>query len=166
MIGSEKTHDSWAVFSKCRRYRYALGRAWDPALPQIAFIGLNPSTADETTNDPTIRRCIQFAKSWEFGSLVMLNLFAFCSTSPKILQNHSIDLIGPRNNLFLERHTSQAKLTIFVWGTLGGIQGRDKCVIKMVPNAYCLGMTKNGHPKHPLYLRSTTAPIAFSCKTE
>ena len=73
---------SEAMLSVDRKYRYVLTRTWDETLSNIMFVGLNPSTADETTDDPTIRRCINFAKSWGYGGLYMVNLFAYRSTNP------------------------------------------------------------------------------------
>lgn len=144
-----------AQFSDDRKYRYALWRIWDNSKPHVLFIGLNPSTADETKNDPTIRRCIQFAMDWGYGGICMANLFAFRATDPKIMKQ-SIEPIGPENNMWLITLNQGTCLTIAAWGINGNYLGRDKDVIKLLPNMWCLGTTKNGYPKHPLYLRKDT----------
>ena len=87
-----------ADFSACGTYRYALRRIWLPAAPQVLFIGLNPSTADEKSDDPTIRRCLGFARSWGYGGLIVANLFAYRATAPSALRE-ARDPIGPLNDL-------------------------------------------------------------------
>ena len=144
-----------AQFSSDRKYRYALWRIWNNEKPYVLFIGLNPSTADETEDDPTIRRCIQFAKDWEYGGICMVNLFAFRATDPKVIKN-SIDPIGSENDMWLINLSQEAGFTIAAWGTNGSYQNRDKEVMELLPHIWCLGTTKNGFPKHPLYLRKDT----------
>ena len=100
-----------AIFSKDRIYRYALYRIWNKHLPKVLFIGLNPSTADETKNDPTIRRCIGYAKKWNYGGFIMGNIFAYRSTNPKKL-NLINNPIGPKNNYWLKKLHREADLTI------------------------------------------------------
>lgn len=154
---------SWAVFSPCRTWRYELGRRWDYALPLAMFIGLNPSTADEVENDPTIRRCIAFAKSWGAGGLLMANIFAYRSTDPSVLKG-SRDrtavskpvAIGPDNDNSLLSMSTQAVWTVAAWGIHGAIHHRGVRVAQMIPDLLCLGTTKQGFPKHPLYLRADT----------
>ena len=80
-----------AVFSDCRKYRYALWRVWDESKPVAVFIGLNPSTADEVNDDPTVKRCVNFAQEWGYGGLCMANLFAFMATDPEVLKPFLID---------------------------------------------------------------------------
>jgi hypothetical protein len=94
--------ESSAVFSTCRRYRYVLRRIWDRSTPPAMFVGLNPSTADEVKDDPTVRRCIGYAKRWGFGGLIMTNIFAFRSTDPNALVELD-DPVGPRNDAWLRR---------------------------------------------------------------
>jgi len=107
-----------ATFSPCRNYRYLLSRRLcDPESNNIShcvFIGLNPSTADETVDDPTIRRCMGFARSWGFGWLVMLNLFAFRSTDPRALKT-AHDPVGQDNDAFLRTYTKNAGIIIAAW---------------------------------------------------
>jgi len=150
---------SSAVFSKCKNYRYRLDRVWDDSLPPLAFGMLNPSTADHERNDPTIERCERRAKILGFGSLIVWNLFAFRTSSPKILKKQS-DPIGPDNdkhiyNALIEA-TSRGGQVIVGWGSNGDLCGRRTQITeiarKLCVDLYCLGLTKGGHPKHPLYV--------------
>ena len=147
-----------AVFSKDRIYRYALFREWSVSDGFALFIGLNPSTADEREDDPTIRRCIQFAKNWGYRGMWMVNLFAYRSTNPKVLLSVD-DPIGPDNNWHLNLGGKEAKCVVAAWGTKGGLGERDQEVMKMLADAganiECLGITKAGFPHHPLYLPYT-----------
>jgi hypothetical protein len=124
------------------------------------FIGLNPSTATATKADPTVRRCIGFAHDWNFGSLVVVNLFAWRSTCPAILAK-VVDPIGPRNNWWLSFYRSRVDLIVAVWGVHGSLMSRDEDVIASFPDLHCLGVTRDGHPKHPLYLPSRSNPKRF-----
>lgn len=142
-----------ATFSPCRTWRYALYRTWNEEGGHLMFIGLNPSTADETQDDPTVRRCIGFAKREGYGGIFMLNLFAYRSTDPAALKVVD-DPIGPENNLFLLSYFGRAKRAIAAWGVHGVLHGRDLEVAELLPMLGCLGTTKDGHPKHPLYLPS------------
>jgi hypothetical protein len=153
MVGS-------AVFSACGRYRYVLRRSWDAALPSVLIIGLNPSTADATADDPTIRRCIRFARDWGYGSLLVANLFAFRCTEPRRLRAVA-DPVGPRNNWWLARLGRQADLIVAAWGVGGALLERDVKVLRRLGNIRCLGLTKAGHPRHPLYLPAAIRPRPF-----
>lgn len=153
-----------AILSDCRTYRYALWRRWDVSKPDCAFIGLNPSTADERADDPTIRRCIGFARSWGFGGLAMLNLFAYRATDPRALYRVT-DPVGPKNNDWIQAVIADAGRVVVAWGghndrawrvRAGGVLRLLK-LASIVP--YCLGTTRSGSPRHPLYLRADT-PIA------
>lgn len=146
-----------AILSDCRTYRYALSRSWDESLATVVFIGLNPSTADETKDDPTIRRCIGFAKSWGYGSLVMLNLFAYRATDPTKLQLVE-DPVGPDNNWHIKTVSKASDLVVAAWGNHGSLLRRSTIVKRAVPKLYHLGLTKIGEPRHPLYLKKTTKP--------
>ncbi|MGA2231917.1 MAG: DUF1643 domain-containing protein [Tepidisphaeraceae bacterium] len=148
---------SSATFSPCRRYRYVLRRTWDAAGQTVLFIGLNPSTADAKHDDPTIRRCIRFAADWGFGSLIVANLFAYRATKPADLRR-AADPIGPRNNFWLAQLQKQADLTIAAWGIHGAHLNRDRHVLGKLSRLHCLGKTKAGHPRHPLYLAATARP--------
>ncbi len=149
MIGAE--------FSPDRIYRYALYRIWDESKPKVMFVGLNPSTADESVDDPTIRRCKRFAADWGYGEMIMANLFALRATDPKIMMSHDAP-IGPENNSWLRDLARQADLIIGAWGNHGGYVNRDRVVIAFLPQMMCLGLTKKGKPKHPLRLRADTQP--------
>lgn len=143
---------SGAVFSRCRTWRYYLWRTWGDG-PRVAFIGLNPSTADEKADDPTIRRCIGFAKDWGYDGLLMLNLFAFRSTKPEGLRGVA-DPIGPENDRTIRRVAELIAELIAAWG-MNDFGGRgDYVSALLVPDGKlkCLGVTKDGYPRHPLYL--------------
>ena len=150
-----------ARFSPCRKYRYVLRRVWDDGKPSVLFVGLNPSTADERLDDPTIRRCIGFARDWGYGSLVMANLFAYCSTDPAALARVD-DPVGPRNNWWLSRLRREVDLVVVAWGSNGILLNRQNEVLRVLPAPKCLGLTKHGQPKHPLYLPAETTPVQFA----
>lgn len=150
-----------ALFSNDRKYRYTLWRTWEYGKDYVVFIGLNPSTADETEDDPTIRRCIGYAKSWGYGSLCMINLFAFRATNPIDMQIQA-DPIGPLNNIYLFDVSKQARIIIAAWGTNGAFLRRDEEVISLIPNLHYLRLTKNGFPAHPLYLPKDLEPIKWN----
>ncbi len=144
------------IFGPDRLFRYALWRKWDDkSLEFVQFVGLNPSTANEIDNDPTIRRCIAFAKFWGYGALSMTNLFAFRATDPAKLRTCR-DPIGPKNDEHLLAVATHANAIIAAWGTRGGLLNRDEKVIRLIGNLQCFGVTRDGHPKHPLYLPKTT----------
>jgi hypothetical protein len=119
------------------------------------LVGLNPSTADEETDDHTIRRCIGFAKSWGYGGIYMLNLFAFRATQPADMKKAE-DPVGPDNDNLLAAYQITTAKTVACWGTHGSYLGRDKSVTSFMGALYCLGTTRDGHPKHPLRLRADT----------
>lgn len=149
-----------AVLSPCRTYRYELWRRWSNA-PACVFVGLNPSTADETNDDPTIRKCVGYAKRWGYGSLCMVNLFAFRATQPKDMLA-AADPVGPENDATLQRLARSAAIIIAAWGNDGGHLGRDKVVIEMLPALHCLKRNKDGSPAHPLYLRGDATPYPMN----
>jgi len=126
------------------------------------FIGLNPSTADETQDDPTIRRCIGFAKAWGFSALCMTNLFAYRATDPAVMKAEQFPIGGDENDLALRSLSESAGIVIAAWGVHGTHMERDAAVKKLVPNLQCLGTTKEGHPRHPLYLRKDAFPFPLN----
>jgi hypothetical protein len=138
-----------AVFSPDRKYRYALWRIWDERKPVCMFTGLNPSTAIENTDDPTIRRGVSFAGSWGYGGFCMANLFAYCSKDPDVLS--AGDCIGPDNDAWLVYLAAHSDIVVACWGHWD-FPGRAETVRKLIPHLYCFGLTKQGQPKHPLYL--------------
>lgn len=147
-----------AIFSPCRTWRYALERVWDEDKPRVLFVLLNPSTADEKEDDPTNRRGIGFAKSWGFGSIVFVNLFAYRTPHPQELKK-ARDPVGPQNDGIIFDQACCAEKVVLAWGTHGAFRGRDQEVIELLGesfNTYCLGTTKHGYPRHPLYLKATT----------
>lgn len=153
-----------ADISDCGRYRYQLTRRWGDG-PLLEFIMLNPSKADAHIDDPTIRRCIAFAKRWGYGGIVVRNLYAWRATDPAELVNLD-DPVGPRNRAALAR--GDADCTIAAWGAHpaatgwwnGYPYGWQKTVIKR-RHLYCLGTNANGSPKHPLYVPSSRTPIRW-----
>ncbi|MFN0132735.1 MAG: DUF1643 domain-containing protein [Phycisphaerales bacterium] len=158
LAGPEVEKD--AVLSQCRRYRYQLTRTWDGELPTVAFVGLNPSTADATLDDPTVRRCIGFARDWGFGALVLVNLFALRSTEPSKLYS-AREPVGPENDRWLRLAEVNAATMVAAWGAHGGLLGRDQVVRGLIPTLKCLGRTRDGHPRHPLYLSKSTSLEEF-----
>ncbi|HEC24975.1 MAG TPA: DUF1643 domain-containing protein, partial [bacterium] len=103
--------ETYANLSECRKYRYALWRTWDELKPCAMFIGLNPSTADETEDDPTIKRCINYSKDWGYGGLCMVNLFAFRATSPSDMRA-SIEPIGSDNDEWIQKLSKEAGVIV------------------------------------------------------
>ena len=154
-----------AIFSPDRIYRYSLSRTWNIEKPFVAFIGLNPSTADENIDDPTVRRCMGYATDWHFGGMVMLNLFAYRSTDPNQLQKVK-DPIGPENDIYIRFNSKLAGLIIVAWGIRGDYLSRDLVVLNFLKRPYCLALSKNGAPRHPLYLRKDLEPIGFKYAAE
>ncbi len=152
-----------AKFSTNRIYRYALWRIWDENLPKVLFIGLNPSTADEINNDPTIRRCIGYAKDWGYGGYIMGNIFSFRSTNPHVMKKAK-NPVGPNNNMWLLKLHNEADLTIAAWGNHGKFLNRGKEVFKLIPKIQCLRITKEGFPSHPLYLPKNLKPFPYLIK--
>lgn len=149
-----------AIFSPCRAYRYALWRIWDASLPYVLFIGLNPSTADEVIEDPTITRCINYSKSWDYGGVYVGNLFAFRAAKPKSLKT-ALDPIGSENDRWLQRLSRSAGIIVAAWGNHGGFKGRAEEVSCMLPEMYCLKINRSGYPAHPLYQKASATPIPY-----
>ena len=150
-----------ATFSDCRKYRYGLSRTWNGKKKTILFIGLNPSTADEKIDDPTIRRCINYAQNWGYGSLLMVNLFAYRATLPSELKNVK-NPIGNDNDLHILELSKKADLAVAAWGNEGFLLNRDKEVKKLIPNLMCLKINKSGQPAHPLYQKKDLKLIKYS----
>jgi hypothetical protein len=151
-----------ALFSPCRTWRYSLSRevARLEGNGAVAFIGLNPSTADETADDPTIRRCIGFARRWGFARLKVINLFAFRSTDPAALLA-APDPVGPENDSTILEGIRESDLVVCAWGAFPN-SGRAADVLPLIAAPHCLGTTKNGSPRHPLYLRASIDPMPWS----
>ncbi len=156
-----KAYFAHAIFSNCRMYRYVLWRWWNRRKAYVMFIGLNPSTADETNDDPTVRRCMNFASDWGYGGLCMTNLFAFRATEPRNMLEHP-EPVGDKNDAWLLRLSREAGIIIAAWGTKGAHRHRDEAVCAMLENLNCLGLTKAGYPRHPLYLSKNTKARSFT----
>lgn len=152
---SQKAH-----FSRCKKYRYSLERRWHGGSGKVLFIGLNPSTADNKKDDPTIRRCTGFAKSWGFGAMEIVNLFAFRATFPADLKREA-EPIGPANDRWLRRAFNNADLKIACWGSDGSYLDRSCQVRRRYGDLYCLKLNRSLQPAHPLYLRADLVPISL-----
>ena len=155
-----------AEFSDCRKYRYTLTRYWDETKPYAVFICLNPSTADETKDDPTVRRCINFSKAWGYGGFVMLNLFSFRATDPKVMKAE-YEPIGKDNDVWIKHMADKAGIVIAAWGMHGAFLRRNEEILEMLNGQlHCLALTKDGHPRHPLYLKKDLKPIPLTIHTK
>lgn len=161
-FNSFTTEASGAIFDNSQKYRYLLWRSWNSDAPRITFIMLNPSTANEFENDPTIRRCINFAKHWGFGSLGVVNLFAYRATNPNEIYDVT-EPVGEENDTYLLQELKQTELVILAWGTKGAYLNRDKEVLQLLSSfdLYAIDVSKEGHPKHPLYLRADSTPAKY-----
>lgn len=150
-----------AVLSKDGVYRYELTRRWSDA-PLVAWVMLNPSTADADVDDPTIRRCISFTRSWDWGGIHVVNLFPVRATNPKALENHA-QPFGDDNMGAVRRAIETSAFVVAAWGASVPMWGRhfqfsimDICESLHKP-LRCLGTTRNGAPRHPLYVRGDKA---------
>lgn len=154
--GGDLLEYATAVFNATRTHRYLLTRVWDPELPPAVFLMLNPSTADALQVDPTITRCLSFARRENAGGLSVVNLFALRSTDPSVLAHHP-NPIGHSNNRFLVEAVQDAAVVIAGWGVHGALGGRDRAVVSLLAEhaveLKCLGRNQHGSPKHPLYVR-------------
>jgi hypothetical protein len=124
------------------------------------FIGLNPSTADAQKNDPTLVRCMGFARDWGFGSVRIANLFAYRTTWPAELKRAQAP-IGPQNNRWLSREAKAASLVIVAWGNDGTFMLRAPQVLQLLPAPHCLAVNQSGQPAHPLYQPASALPEPF-----
>lgn len=156
--------DADALLSRDGRYRYWLTRRWGPGT-RVCWVMLNPSTADATVDDPTIRRCIAFSKAWGHGSLIVVNLWAARATDPKALLTLG-DPCGPDNAEAIDLAINGSAAVVLAWGAFAGrmkaaerlrLWPEESAKNALVP-VYTLGRTKAGHPRHPLYVRGDTAP--------
>lgn len=149
-----------ADISSCGQYRYTLRRDLPSAnkeLKQILWVMLNPSTADATNDDPTIRRCVGFSTAWGFAEMVVVNLYAYRATDPKVLWSIP-DPVGPDNDDYIREYSMCSDMTLCAWGKPGPDRGRALHVRGLIPNAHYLRMNKSGHPGHPLYLPKELTP--------
>ncbi len=155
---------SIAVYSDCERYRYSLTRVWQPEGRRVAFIMLNPSTATEVQNDPTIERCEQRARRLGFGGFEVVNIFALRATDPRDMRAASAPE-GAENGFFLEKAAADADMVIAAWGVHGAHRDHGPQTATLLHTKgyalHHLGLTKHGHPRHPLYLPYATRPILW-----
>lgn len=156
----EEEHPS-AVLSQDRQYRYLLSRAWSGGGKTVGFICLNPSTADAENDDPTVRRCIRFAKDWGGSRLIIGNLFAYRATDPSALRRVP-EPIGEENNIWLDRIADECDILIAAWGTHGKLYSRDQEIKeRFAGKLKALRLTACGSPGHPLYLPGDSVPFEF-----
>lgn len=152
---------STAVYSDCLDYRYSLTRVWAPGATTVAFVMLNPSTATEIQNDPTVERCERRARTLGFGAFSVTNIFAFRATDPRVMRAQP-DPVGPGNDTAILAAARAADRVIAAWGTHGAHLARGPDVARMLRAAgkplYHLGLSKAGHPKHPLYIAYSQQP--------
>ena len=146
---------STAVYSPCESYRYALTRVWDDAGRRVLFVMLNPSTATEVQNDPTVERCERRARALGFGAFRVCNIFAFRATDPRVMRAKT-DPVGPDNDAAIADGALWADAVICAWGIHGAHLGRGAAVESLLRTSgrplLHLGLSKAGHPKHPLYI--------------
>lgn len=139
-------------------FRYLLWRRWAEA-DSVLFVMLNPSTADAERDDPTIRRCRGLARAWGFGAVEVANLFAYRATRPRDLARAGAP-VGPRNDAILAAAAARASAVIVAWGVDGALAGRDRAIAALLApyRPRCLGITRSGAPRHPLYVRRDVVP--------
>jgi len=154
-----------AVISRCGQYRYELRRVWDEGKALVNFIGLNPSTADDKVDDPTIRRCIAFARDWGYGGLIMTNLFSYRLTDSRKLKNVR-EPVGTPNWLYQKEAAYDADIAVACWGSHPMAQEEGERLRIKLKNysgmdLKCIKQTRPGIPWHPLYLKAELKPIEF-----
>ncbi len=155
---SQNGCESSAFYSECETYRYGLRRTWAASGPTILYVMLNPSTADELRNDPTIERCERRARQLGFGTMSIANLFAYRATQPKDLKRAKTP-IGPENDALLQEWHGQADMTLAAWGVHGEHMDRHNAALGLFSGPlHHLGLTKAGLPRHPLYVAYTQKP--------
>ena len=152
---------STAVYSDCEKYRYSLTRIWQPKGKKAFFVMLNPSTATEVQNDPTVERCERRSRTLGFGAFRVANIFAWRDTDPRKMRS-SADPVGPENDAAITEGCAWADQIICAWGTHGEHLKRGAQVEKIMRATnlplYHLGLSKAGHPKHPLYIAYAIQP--------
>lgn len=152
---------SGAEISPCRKYRYRLWREWEPGITKCTFVMLNPSTADEVNNDPTISRCERRAKQWGYGGIYVVNLFALRSTEPAALYAEA-DPVGEFNDAAILASARNSGVLVCAWGTHGKLHQRGDKVLEMLRGIgvkpHALRINADGSPAHPLYLPYSLLP--------
>jgi hypothetical protein len=177
MSASDLLGQSGATFSDCGSYRYSLWRRWDYGSPAVLFVMLNPSTADGLADDPTIRRCIGFARRWGAGGVRVCNLYAWRATNPRdlpardaVAEDAGLAIVNSNDSAILAA-ASDASRIIAAWGAhTGPLSTRRGQVMDLLTRRHvttharrveALGVTKHGHPRHPLYVRGDVAPVSY-----
>ncbi|EBA04353.1 MAG: DUF1643 domain-containing protein [Paracoccaceae bacterium] len=155
---------SVAIYSPCEKYRYSLTRVWDETAPRALYVMLNPSTATEVQNDPTVERCERRSRALGFGAFQVCNIFAWRDTDPRNMKAAK-DPVGPANNATISDACKWANTIVCAWGTHGAHLARGKEVTKLMRATnlplFHLGLSKAGHPKHPLYISYETQPVLW-----
>lgn len=155
---------SVAVYSPCEHYRYLLTREWAPDEGRALFVMLNPSTATEVQNDPTVERCERRARALGFGAFRVCNIFAFRATDPRVMRAAS-DPVGPLNDAAISESAHWADRIICAWGNHGAHLGRGRDVATLLRATarplWHLGLSKTGQPKHPLYIGYAVQPMLW-----
>lgn len=162
-LGRAPKARSAAGVSPCGRFRYWLTRTWDTAAPLVCFVMLNPSRADAETDDPTVRRCCAFARGWGAGGIAVVNLLAYRTPYPHELLSVP-DPVGPENDRWIRTWT-EGRRVIAGWGAAARYaRGRDREVLALLAGrrVECLGVTRDGSPRHPVRLRADLEPVPYS----
>lgn len=154
-----------AAFDQTRRYRYTLWREWDTRLARVAFLMLNPSRADAVSNDRTISACLSLAIELGFGSMEVVNLFAYMTSDPNKLRRVR-DPVGKGNDAYIVEASRRADATVLAWGNHGALLDRAHQVKELLRGAeatelWCFGITKLGQPRHPLYLKRSSPLVHY-----
>jgi len=156
---------SEAVYSDCEAYRYLLTRVWNRAGRKALFVMLNPSTATEIQNDPTVERCERRARALGFGAFRVTNIFAYRATDPKVMRA-APDPVGPDNDAAIVESATWADQIICAWGSHGEFLSRGPAVEALLRGTgrplSTLGLTKAGHPRHPLYIGYARQPESWT----
>jgi hypothetical protein len=160
----------YALLDSSAKYRYLLRRSWNEFFSKqpertVLFVMLNPSIADDRVDDQTIRKCIGFAKAWGYRTIEVVNLFAIRSPSPAVLKPENGDLVGPENDRHVVEAMERADRVVVAWGyyPLAAERGRfvRETARRLKIDLYCLGMTQDGSPRHPLYLSARSRPTRY-----
>lgn len=150
------------MYSDDEMYRYEFHRDWGEGGPRVVWVLLNPATGDtDGKRRPTLGRCIAWSRAWGFDGLSIVNLFAFRATDPKALAKAGAP-VGAENDATLRRLTDDAERVVAAWGSHGTLLGRGRAVAAGLPKALCLGHTRRGQPRHPLYVRGDAALVPLN----
>lgn len=160
MVDFDDTH----AYSDDRRYRWWYERRWDDG-PAMCWVGLNPSTGDTSGRPrPTLNKVVRRAQEAELSAVIVVNLFSWRATDPAdlVVASKSVDIVGARTDETIAWANAESAVTLLAWGGRGALQGRGMDVAHLVDGAHCLGLTRNGQPRHPLYVRSTVPLVPYA----